>query len=751
MADLFLTGTDITNNPGNAALGYSGTGVEYNANPAIENPFAPVQSTIAQLGQQEENRRLLERQRQIKEQDELGAYLAGGGDSVFNKNGEAGKSSFNILPEDREEVNRAADNLRRKMISNPRTWKFDPTIQRSMEEFEQLKNHAGIRAVHVADKNVKAAATNDMTERQRILQNAEGVRKQGVREFKMPDPYLPSATWNIENMGISKDVLSGKDKDATDDLIVGTETDPNGNEIIVTKPGIRATALDIRSRMVPGSKEYTEAANMVNRFYSDPSFVNAENVLAVNQGIEQYNKDRGLTPNSPNWAPPIGEVLPNGQVKMRPPTPKNVGDIAYSLIAEHAGQLGRNAEVKRTASVLKKEQHDIKMDKTNAARLQSALDLEWAKFNKDKDKLSKDEAKWQHEELEAKTLANTVYGTLANTKPAGTLQDVVKTVPLADQSGLIQTMNDYGVDLNTASVSRLNPADATVRNLAGAQAYDSKGKPIKAVAKPKYAYVVGSTDGSLADAKMVFGVPSFRDKTNPDTGEILMEKDKKTPKREQYMEWKVVSPQEALNTYSQAKNNFNDLSTAVLGRIDRSTEQLNELIGAKPQSKSPTQSIPDQQRADNILSQHKDLDWVKRLYDENPESIQIPGQKGRSTHFMEWTESDGKYYVYPTVQKGSSGKLEYLGKKAFNKAFDENEAIEFDNKEDAKWFAENGYKKGSGVLKSMQGAQQQRVSVPMASIPESDRKIQDGKRMVLYNGEWRHVAGRDADGNLVLE
>jgi hypothetical protein len=38
---------------------------------------------------------------------------------------------------------------------------------------------------------------------------------------------------------------------------------------------------------------------------------------------------------------------------------------------------------------------------------------------------------------------------------------------------------------------------------------------------------------------------------------------------------------------------------------------------------------------DSVLNANKNLDFVKRMYEKNTPSIQIKGQEGRSTHFME--------------------------------------------------------------------------------------------------------------------
>ena len=96
---------------------------------------------------------------------------------------------------------------------------------------------------------------------------------------------------------------------------------------------------------------------------------------------------------------------------------------------------------------------------------------------------------------------------------------------------------------------------------------------------------------------------------------------------------------------------------------------------------------------DSVLNANKHLDWVKRLYDKNGPSIQIPGQKGRSTHFME--SADGR--VYPTVVRMPDGKLKYLGKDAYDHADKTKTYIQFPSDKEAQWFGEN-YKKGKGVL-----------------------------------------------------
>jgi len=97
---------------------------------------------------------------------------------------------------------------------------------------------------------------------------------------------------------------------------------------------------------------------------------------------------------------------------------------------------------------------------------------------------------------------------------------------------------------------------------------------------------------------------------------------------------------------------------------------------------------------------NKNLDFVKRLYDQSKGSIQIPGVPGRSTHYM----ADDKNRVYPTVVN-KNGKLTYLSNpdQAWDYANDNKEYIDFKTPEQASWFANSpnhntGYKMGTNVL-----------------------------------------------------
>ena len=106
-----------------------------------------------------------------------------------------------------------------------------------------------------------------------------------------------------------------------------------------------------------------------------------------------------------------------------------------------------------------------------------------------------------------------------------------------------------------------------------------------------------------------------------------------------------------------------------------------------------------------------DLNFVQRLFDQSAGSIQIPGQPGRSTHYMEY--GDGR--AYPTVVQMPNGKLQYLNQYDKNGAWDyakrTGQFIQFPNDEQAGWYASStdstsGYKMGTGVLRTIPNGKQ---------------------------------------------
>jgi hypothetical protein len=99
---------------------------------------------------------------------------------------------------------------------------------------------------------------------------------------------------------------------------------------------------------------------------------------------------------------------------------------------------------------------------------------------------------------------------------------------------------------------------------------------------------------------------------------------------------------------------------------------------------------------DSVLNANKGLDWVQRLHEKNAPTFQVPGEPDKSTHFM---GDDGNGYVFPTVVR-VNGKMTYLGDRAEDYAHETNTGIQFP-KVQGTWFANNGYKIGTGVNNSI--------------------------------------------------
>lgn len=132
---------------------------------------------------------------------------------------------------------------------------------------------------------------------------------------------------------------------------------------------------------------------------------------------------------------------------------------------------------------------------------------------------------------------------------------------------------------------------------------------------------------------------------------------------------------------------------------------------------------------DSVLDANKNLDWVQRLHDKNPETIQVKGEEFPSTHLM---SDNGEGYVFPRIQK-INGKLTDLGDKAEDYARETNTGIQLP-KEKGTWFANNGYKTGSNVLSG-------------SLSPEERNKIlgiQDPQEVV------NSIFGKDISGNPII-
>jgi hypothetical protein len=147
---------------------------------------------------------------------------------------------------------------------------------------------------------------------------------------------------------------------------------------------------------------------------------------------------------------------------------------------------------------------------------------------------------------------------------------------------------------------------------------------------------------------------------------------------------------------------------------------------------------------DSVLNANKNLDWVQRLYEKNPKTVQIPGQPHPSTHFM---GDNGQGYVFPTVVN-KDGKLQYLGDGAEAYARDSNTGIQFP-KEQGTWFANNGYKKGKGVLSGFESGGNIPISTTGYKSSSKDKNkanLRIPSNQITMKGVPHNVLGTDSLG-----
>jgi hypothetical protein len=100
-----------------------------------------------------------------------------------------------------------------------------------------------------------------------------------------------------------------------------------------------------------------------------------------------------------------------------------------------------------------------------------------------------------------------------------------------------------------------------------------------------------------------------------------------------------------------------------------------------------------------IMQKNASKSFVQRIL--APEKYPTLPQQGggHATHRMSWAEADGKYYVFPTVLMEKDGKLKDYGDRAWDAVTKTGNLIEFDNPDEASWFAQR-YKAAWGGQKN---------------------------------------------------
>jgi len=325
----FVSGTEILSNPGNAALGYSGTNVNYNFNPADTHPFASLETTIDALQANENKARLEKHLEQRADQEALAQTLAGmkGNGSAFNMKGPDGQNiSFQPLPQDQAILNEKADNLRRDILKNPKGYKYDANFYKNKDEYDQLLVHAQQRAIEHTRNKLAAAQTMDPEDREGYLKhNQSEILDHPLTDMYQPGTYMPKQRIDPEVIFPSK-TLFDKDNYST---MKATVVNRDGVGVEQDMVGLNGNVLDIRKTLVPGTKAYIEAYKMSVPFVKEAQ-VNPDRIRQMNANLAAINEQRGYKPGNIHYQPPVAEIDPQtGQVSKISTDPVQIAGALY--------------------------------------------------------------------------------------------------------------------------------------------------------------------------------------------------------------------------------------------------------------------------------------------------------------------------------------------------------------------------------------------------------------------------------------
>lgn len=571
----FITGSDIVSNPGNAALGYS-SGVVYNANPEIQNPFAVTQNALAHLTQEEKFNRQRSHQEAVKQQQDLADYLAQSGQSLFNMpGGENGKNmSFNAIPEDKEVLRSKADELRRMVINNPTRWKFDADRLEKEQKLQQLVAHAGIRSVAKANLEQQASQTNDPDERAEIISYLNEMKGQKLEDFISPQPHFPKQYADINDL-IPADIRSGKNKESWKNYSVNTK-DVNGNIIAQDMSGMNDNSIDFRAAAQPGTKPYTTALKLARSFYNSSTMNDPLKIVDMNKNIDQINTARGYTPGSVHYIPHIAEVMAGGKI-----VPNNLSptDVAYSIMAEAHGGLQPNEELKKTSQETQKATAEINSEKANTANT-------IAKTEKIRADMEADKEKGDEHAAHAKGVTLPVVKMLQDYGSGGDLNALISRAAIPERAGLNQIVADNGIVPNNYTASKLGLSQDLIKISGVTDQSATTGKSGSNLVPPTYAYVLKAKDGDPNKALFIVGYQELVPQKD-EKGNIVIDKTTKHPIMKSELRVKKLTPSEAIGNIVQYSDRSDDKT------LDGALSYWDKLNGKVPQNSSiPTVAAP---------------------------------------------------------------------------------------------------------------------------------------------------------------
>lgn len=123
--------------------------------------------------------------------------------------------------------------------------------------------------------------------------------------------------------------------------------------------------------------------------------------------------------------------------------------------------------------------------------------------------------------------------------------------------------------------------------------------------------------------------------------------------------------------------------------------QLREQIQARMPNQmaqiGEVQKANDYSRVMGVLRGNEDKQFVQRILRPNEFPAMNLGKGQTGTHLMAWTKSDGKYYVYPTIEYDTKSKslTNWGADRGWEEAKKKGEMISFDTPQEADWFSKN--------------------------------------------------------------
>jgi hypothetical protein len=519
MADApFISGSDILNNSGNAALGIGSGAVPYVGNPANTEPFKGISDAYNTLQQQQAQKDLIDYKNKLDQQDQLAKTLAKFGGGAFNiTDPVTGKNTgLEPLPEDKQILQQKADSIRRQMLENPDGYQFDEKLLQDQDEYNNLLRHASMRAFAKTNAYQDAAKEQDPDERQAILDNAKNeIDDHSLTDYYQPKPYFPAAPFD-EMKIYGKDAFNDKNRKT---ISTGTQKDANGNLQQVNKTGYGEDVIGLNGRIIPGTDAYTEAKKLQKKF-ARPEFLSDPNLIRTyNQEADQVNQQRGWVnaqgvPTNANYVEHLGEIDPKtGQVIPNLAVIKDVRRFANAVLTPRHAKLTNDADIYASADELAT---------STASRLKNYADIE--KFRRE----GKDEEADNPEAILTAKNTNDVFNSLQSnpiwdskqegfdkvsngvvSKKPITSEHITYTIPLKDDNGKVTDKNYKLNDiLQGSSIYNKDPLisvpinDDIIKIGGEHQTAGKDDKPVPLTKRPDHVYY--SKDDDPRKDKMIF-------------------------------------------------------------------------------------------------------------------------------------------------------------------------------------------------------------------------------------------------------